>query len=53
MLSKFTSRNRVGLLTTMLLVAGLSACGPQQPSSPEADAMQSTAGSSKPVADRT
>ena len=48
--SPFASRNRVGLLITTLLVAGLSACGPQQPSSPEADAGQTTPRSSQPRA---
>jgi len=48
--SPSASPNRVGLLMTTLLVAGLCACGPQQPSSPEADAGQTTPGSSRPRA---
>lgn len=33
MTSLYTGRNRIGLLMATLLVAGLSACGPQQPAS--------------------
>jgi hypothetical protein len=36
------SRNRIGLLMATLLVAGLSACGPQQPVSQEAEARQNS-----------
>jgi len=48
--SPSASRNRVGLLMTTLLVAGLCACAPQQPSSPEADAGQTPPESSSPRA---
>jgi hypothetical protein len=38
----FGARNRVELLMAIALVAGLSACGPQQVASPEADGRQPT-----------
>jgi len=45
------SQNSIGLLMATLLVAGLSACAPQPPSSSdEADAGQTPAGSSRPSA---
>jgi len=43
-------RKRLGRAAVTLLVAGLFACGPQQPSSDEADAGQATPGSATPRA---
>lgn len=43
--SLFVSRNRIGLFMATLLVAGLSACGQQQPPAQEAEAGQTAPGS--------
>lgn len=50
MKSLYARRNRIGLLVAPLLVAGLSACGMQQPVSQEAEAQQKNLGSTTPRA---